>query len=162
MQPKNDAGGSSSSSSSSSGGATCDFGGFVGTWELAKPTYQVTAPGKVCDNFAASGNQNATPSEVVISKGDGEEFQAESGGSTLLLLPADNLCQIGGGINPIGQDTVDADNKPIVAKLTPTQFYTLDGDTITSKVNYHIESDPPGANGTPCDMSQIATGTRKK
>lgn len=157
---KKDAGSSSGSSGESEGGAEeCNP---IGTWTLPKPTYLVTMAGKVCDDFVKGAETKAEATEVVITKAEAG-YQAESGGATLLLGAADEgECAIGGGLNPVGLDGIDADGNQIVAKFTPTQFYIFDGDRITSKINYAVESDPPGAKGTPCAITQVSNGTRKK
>lgn len=162
--------GSTTSSSSSSGGGGDGGGGGnctvpVGTYAIGKPTYSVTAPGKVCDSYAKGGNENAVAlGDFAITKLPSGNFQSLKAGApasdAIVLTQADDACQIAGGIQPFGQ-TVSVDGKDVAVKLSPSQYYDFNGTQIVAKTTFNIDSDPPGAAGIACTMQTVANGIKK-
>jgi hypothetical protein len=173
--PKKDAGSSSSGSGSSSSGGVdagakrpdwCTSTKIAGTYAFGKATYKVTTAGKVCDNYAKAGNDNggALGDVTYTPSGEGQLTMtlASDAAYKLVLLLADDRCQLAGAEQPYGQKTVDADGKPIDVKLASNHIIDLDENGgVKDTVSIFVDSDPSGAPGTPCVIQSTTTGTKK-
>ncbi|MBX3227531.1 MAG: hypothetical protein KIT84_14340 [Labilithrix sp.] len=116
----------------------------------------------VCDAYAAAGNSQDTRRQITIAETANGFLMTIDGVNdyALALLKADDRCQLAGGEQPIGQKTLDANEKEIDVKLSPSHLFDFDGAKVSSKTVMFVQSDPAGAPGTPCTMVIATEGTR--